>query len=66
MKAIYIISYDENGRSGFGPFLSAEFRSLNVSYPKVQPDTVTYSVEKPNGERDIVTVSMVHTIQAKE
>lgn len=62
-KAIYIISHNENGRMGFGPFRSIEFLCVNSSYPKVTNDTVTYSVEKLNGEHDKVTVSMVHTIQ---
>lgn len=62
-KAIYIISHDENGRNGYGPFRSVAFLCINSSYPKVNNDTVTYSVEKLNGENDKVTVSMVHTIQ---
>lgn len=64
-KGIYIISHDENGRSGHGPFRSVEFYCINSSYPKVNNDTVTYSVEKLNGERSKVTVSMIHTIQTE-
>lgn len=64
-KALYIISHDENGRAGFGPFRSIEFLCINSSYPKISNDTVTYSAEKLNGERTNVTVSMVHTIQTE-
>jgi len=64
-NAIYITSHDENGRTGFGPFRSVEFFCINSCYPKVSNDTVTYSVEKLNGEHDKITVSMVHTIQTE-
>lgn len=63
-KAVYIIEHNESGKSGHGPFRSVEFCSVNTSYPKVTNDTVTYSVVKLNGERAMVTVSMVHSIQA--
>ena len=64
-KALYIISFDENGRNGYGPFRSVEFLCINSSFPKVKNDTITYSVEKIDGERSTVTVSMIHTIQAE-
>lgn len=64
-SAIYIIAHDENGRSCHGPFRSVEFLCVNSSYPKVTNDTVTYSVQKMNGEHARVTVSMVHSIQTE-
>ena len=64
-KAIYIISYEADGRHGYGAFRSVQFRCVNTSVPRINNDTVTYSVERFDGSNDLITVSLEHTIQTE-
>lgn len=61
MKDMYIIDYTNGTHIIHGPFDRICVLAIHTSIPKIQQDTITFSVSA-NGHSEHLTVSMVHDI----
>ena len=61
MKGIYIVDYTNGTHTVHGPYDRICVLAIHTSIPKIQPDTITFSVHDKSGSGTL-TVSMVHDI----
>lgn len=59
----YIIDYTNGVRTLHGPYQRISVLAIHVSIPKIEPDTITFSVTDHEATSRL-TVSMVHEIVA--